>query len=91
VGILASQLTRPQRMLNMQNQKQIVAAPTKYDMKECGEIENEADAVMLLHDQRKYVDKDVKEIKLIVDKNRHGAKGEIKYEFFESFTRFREV
>jgi len=91
VGLMVSQLTRPQRILNIQSQKQIIAPPTKYDLKECGEIENEADAVMLLHDQGKYVDKDVKEIKLIVDKNRHGTKGEIKYEFFETFTRFKEV
>jgi len=91
VGILASQLARPQRLLNMQNQKQIIAPPSKYDMKECGEIENEADAVILLHDQRQDVCIGVKEIKLIVDKNRHGTKGEIKYEFFETFTRFKEI
>ena len=91
VGLMASQLTRPQRILNMQNQKQIIAPPSKYDLKECGEIENEADAVLLLHDKGKKADVGVKEITLIVDKNRHGIKGEIKYEFFETFTRFKEV
>jgi len=91
VGILTSQLARPQRILNVQNQKQIIASPTKYDLKECGELENEADAVLLLHDVKKAVDVDVKEIKLIIDKNRYGTKGEINYEFYETFTRFKEI
>jgi replicative DNA helicase len=80
--VMASQLSRPQ--------KGTMAPPTMLDLKESGDIEAAADAVILIH--RPFVlshkpsdrERDV----LIIAKQRNGPVGDIRVVFDDAYTRF---
>lgn len=56
--------------------------PTMADLRESGSIENDADVVIMLDD-----DKDVPELDVYVDKNRNGPKGQLRLQVFGHYAR----
>ena len=61
--------------------------PRLSDLRESGSIEQDADTVVMIHDP-KDDDGDVKEVRLLVRKNRTGATGTVEAMFLRSITRF---
>ena len=64
--------------------------PTLADLRESGEIENNADIVMYLHKAGKMTD-DVRKIDLIIGKFRNGALVKKRFEFQGKTFRFNEI
>lgn len=84
-GILLSQLTRPQGKDRTANKP-----PSLYDLKEAGEVENVADAVGLIH--RLDNDKGIPiwDIDFLLEKNRNGPLGDIRFHFIRKRALFQE-
>lgn len=85
-----SQLSRPERG--------VVKAPTLADLRESGEIEQNADIVLLLHRPEyymKYADAlkkgVVNEMHVIIAKNKNGPPGYIKMAYIKEFMRLEEM
>lgn len=65
--------------------------PQLSDLRESGEIEQDADVVMLLHREGYYDSKaNQTEAQLYIAKNRDGQTGVIKYEWIPNITNFEE-
>jgi replicative DNA helicase len=65
--------------------------PTMASLKDCGQIEQDADAIILLHREDAYDDDfSKKQIMAYIDKNRHGQTGDVCLVFDGRFQRFRE-
>jgi replicative DNA helicase len=63
--------------------------PRKSDLKECGNLEEDADLVILLHRPEYYDPQDQPGTGLvIVDKNRNGPTGDVKVTYLKRFMRF---
>lgn len=84
--ILLSQITRPQQKDRKKNDP-----PTMFDIKESGDVENDADAVAVLHRLDMDDGKDEYDTDFILHKNRHGPKGRADLVFTARSTRFREL
>lgn len=65
--------------------------PILSDLRESGDIEQDADIVMLLHRQSRYDKTRAGEVDLIIAKNRNGAVGEITMNFTEQQTKFIDL
>jgi replicative DNA helicase len=66
--------------------------PLLSDLRESGAIEQDADAVILIHRPEKYDEHDQPGVaELIVAKNRHGATGTARVAFRKKFTRFADL
>ena len=71
------------------------STPRMSDLRESGQIEQDADIITLLHHPNKYLkdktDEEQKDVRLIVAKHRNGPKGEVKLLFEKEFARFINV
>jgi replicative DNA helicase len=63
--------------LNRESTKRTDPRPTMADLRDSGQIEQDADAIVLLHRERNEVGEPTGQILFIVDKNRHGPTAEI--------------
>jgi len=61
------------------------------DLKDSGQIEQDADVIMLLHHDRDEDNNQVKESFINIDKNRDGSKGIAEVKFQGEYTRFRDI
>ena len=84
-GILLSQLTPPIGKDRSQNKP-----PTLYDLKEAGELENVADAVGLIHRVDNDKELDEWDIDFLLEKNRNGPLGDIRFSFVRKTAKFIE-
>ena len=62
--------------------------PRLSDLRDSGEVEQDADVVMLLHRLEDDESKPIHEVDLIIAKNRNGPTGDVQLEFHRPFTRF---
>jgi len=65
--------------------------PTLANIRNSGELEEDADIVIMLHSDRKERQKKCTETKIIVAKNRNGVCGDIKFNFDKEFCEFKEA
>jgi replicative DNA helicase len=82
-----AQLTRSQQSYNSTTQKYTPPRPSLQSLKESGDLEQDADAVMLLH---RDIDSTPNEAELILAKNRNGPTGSINLDFIPDVTTFVE-
>lgn len=68
------------------------AAPTMEDLKESGQIEQDADIILILHNEQDIQERErISPVKLIVAKNKEGEVGAINMRFDGQFQEFWEV
>lgn len=78
--------------LNRNNTDRQDKRPTISDLRESGDIEQDADNVLLIHREGYYDDsKDQTEAEVIIGKQRDGNTGTVKLAFFGHFSRFDNV
>mgnify|MGYP000872902526 CR=1 FL=1 len=78
--------------LNRNNTDRQDKRPTISDLRESGDIEQDADNVLLIHREGYYDDsKDQTEAEIIIGKQRDGNTGTVKLAFFGHFSRFDNV
>jgi replicative DNA helicase len=65
--------------------------PRATDLRESGQIEQDADVIALLHTAAKPEDEDFDRMDMIVEKNRNGAQGTVKLRFDRARQRIHEV
>lgn len=84
-GVMMSQLSRPTG-----KDKQAPKPPTMFDLKEAGEIEAVSHVIVLVH--RLDNDKTMPQwdYDLLVEKNRNGPLGDVRFEFDRATAKFRE-
>lgn len=73
--------------VNREGTKHTDGRPRMTDLRESGAIEADADQVVLLH----HPDPDVSEIEVLVDKNRHGPKGQAALHILGHYARLESV
>lgn len=97
VKSLAKELLCPVVILSQLNRESVRQGrkPTMADLREAGDIEQDADVVMLLHrrtdtenEADQGVNPDVDHIEIIIDKQRDGATGVVDTTFVKRYTRF---
>ena len=79
--ICCAQLSRPPKT----NES---ARPGLSDLRESGQIEQDADIVMFLHGDYAKADAQSSEATLIISKNRHGSNGDVKLGWMGKYTKF---
>ena len=79
--ICCAQLSRPPKT----NEN---ARPGLSDLRESGQIEQDADIVMFLHGDYAKADAQSSEATLIISKNRHGSNGDVKLGWMGQYTKF---
>lgn len=89
---LALELNVPVLLLSQfRRRENYKAIPTIHDLKESGNIENEADIVIILHRKRQY-DKAADDIATVrIAKNRDGATPDLQLVFLEKFSSFADI
>lgn len=78
--------------INRNSEKERNKEPRISDLKESGELEQSATAVLMLHDENTYKNLDERgnEIQLIIGKNRNGLTGKMQFNYDKSTQRFTE-
>ena len=89
--LIASQLTRPQRIMNFKTQQQVLAKPTVQDFKESGVIEEESAFCVLLYESGEFLDDGVPIITADLVKNRYGPCTIVDLAFYKKYTQFKEI
>ncbi len=64
--------------------------PKLSHLRESGDIEQDADAVLFIHRQAEDPNKPIHDVKVIIAKNRHGPTGDVDMQYIGCFTRFEE-
>lgn len=78
--------------LNRQNVNRADTKPVLSDLRDSGEIEQEADVVMMLHPEERPADGQrpkCESISILIEKQRNGPTGEVKLDYVRPFTEFR--
>lgn len=95
IRALANELEIPIIVLSQLNRDAEGRAPNLANLRESGALEQDADMVILLHrdneDQQEDSDEEVRKVKVIVAKNRHGAIGFATIGFEPKYTKFMDV
>ena len=86
--IALAQLRRTGNAYNSQSASTEIAKPNLESLKESGDLEQDADAVILLHRDPNH---NIHEATAIVAKNRSGSTGEVELEFSTDTTSFKET
>ncbi len=76
--------------LNRESVNRADPTPRLSDLRDSGEIEQDADVVMLLHSSDENPELDVQPVDLILAKNRNGPTGVFPFEYRRAITRFDE-
>lgn len=82
LGVVVVALAQLNREVEKGNRKPIMS-----DLRESGQLEQDADAILMLHSETPNAD----EIDVLVVKQRKGPKGEARVRFDRAFTAFRDV
>lgn len=77
--------------LNREKDKRNDSSPRLSDLRDSGEIEQDADVVLLLDRVEEDEKNPVHKVNVIIAKNRHGPRGTVEMEYERRFTRFYEV
>ncbi|WP_215538080.1 replicative DNA helicase [Borreliella bavariensis] len=91
---LAIELEIPIIVLSQLNREAQGKAPNLANLRESGSLEQDADIVIFLHredEEQQDNDKEVRKVKVIVDKNRHGATGTVSMDFDSKCTKFVDL
>ena len=90
--LLVSQLRRPQTGLNFKTGKRVVAPPNLMDLKGCGTLEEEAAAVLLLHENGEQIDGDNTYFSTVdLAKNRFGPTRMFYFQFAKPVYTFKPI
>lgn len=87
----ASQITRPQKMMNFKTGSFILSKPTLSDLKGCGKIEEESAYVLLLYPSGSDHARDTPIITGDLAKNRYGPSVVCDLAFFKQVTTFKSL
>lgn len=85
--VALAQLKRKENYYDRKLQKSVSQPPELEDLKEAGELEQDADSVTLLERDQK---NNAEDAKAILAKNRNGATGEVWLDYLPSITKFSE-
>ncbi|WP_215536372.1 DnaB helicase C-terminal domain-containing protein [Borreliella bavariensis] len=95
IRALANELEIPIIVLSQLNREAEGKAPNLTNLRESGSLEQDADIVIFLHreyeEQQEDNDEEVRKVKVIVAKNRHGAIGIATIGFEPKYTKFMDV
>nr|WP_214646007.1 replicative DNA helicase [Borreliella spielmanii] len=94
IRALAIELEIPIIVLSQLNREAQGKAPNLANLRESGSLEQDADIVIFLHredEEQQDNDEEVRKVKVIVAKNRHGATGNATMDFVSRYTKFVDL